>query len=157
MPKGRCTARAGHGSSRSALPYRGHVFNEPTAEDVEVGGVQFPDVEYDSMSLTILGLFLDYYVNPNSGFHLQGAIGFAGLAVGDAQTEANNVPLGNDHEAGGVGLMLGLGYDWWVGNAWSLGFIFRLSAATVQGEGDNNVDWRYRMVIPAVLFTATFN
>ena len=135
----------------------GHAFDEPTAEDVEIGNVEFPDVEYDSMTLTLLGLFLDYYVNADSGFHLQGAIGFAVLAVGDAQTEANNVQLGNDHEAGGGGLMLGLGYEWWVSNAWSLGFVARVSAALVEGEGDNNVDWRYQMVIPAILFTATFN
>jgi len=135
----------------------GHAFDEPTAKDVQVGQVDFPDVEYDSMTLTILGLFLDYYVNEHQGFHLQGAIGFAFLAVGDAQTADNTIQLGSDHDAGGVGLMLGLGYEWWVSSAWGLGFLGRLSAAAVAGEGDNNVDWRYQAVVPALLFTATFN
>ncbi len=99
--------------------------SSPTFEG-ENGG----DFDLGSAHLTMLGAFADWYLTPiTHGFHVQAALTFAVLAV-DYQTAG--VALGRD--AAGVGLMLGVGYEWPVAREWAVGALFRLSLASLSDE-----------------------
>jgi hypothetical protein len=98
---------------------------EPTLEndsggEAELGG---------ALQVFVLGASADWFPNPNGGFHFGGTLG-----VGAASADT---PSGNnfDHIGGGGGaLSLQLGYDWWIGEEWSLGVQGRFTALALKGE-----------------------
>ncbi|HYQ04887.1 MAG TPA: hypothetical protein VER96_39700 [Polyangiaceae bacterium] len=71
------------------------------------------------------GAFVDYYPRRELGWHVQALAGYAALAFGDFSDEA----------PGGLGLMAGVGHDWWVSNTCSAGFLARLSYANMHAKG----------------------
>jgi hypothetical protein len=79
--------------------------------DVEDGGGPF------FVSVGVIGPFIDYYPHPTRGFHVQGMAGYATY---------NGPHAGNSFDTPrGIGLMAGVGYDWWVGKEWSVGLLAR--------------------------------
>jgi len=81
-----------------------------------------------TLTYSVFGVFADYYPNPTGGFHLM-----AGLNYSLMKFEADN-GLESD-AATGVGLTGGLGYEWWIGNEWSVGPLARLHWASVSDVG----------------------
>lgn len=104
-------------------------------------------------AISVLGVMLDFYPNPRGGFHVQGGLGIGALALEkDADT---NFP-GEDWEGGGGGLMLGVGYEFWVSEQWSLGGIARVLAMSGKVRGsETDRDFDSRGFAPAILFGAT--
>ena len=138
-----------------------HVMPSPEADDVEWRDVQ-TDVEFDSSSFWLLGPFVDYYLDPRGGLHLQGSVGLAYGVLGDG--EAQDGLLQNqtidDMSGVGLGLLVGVGHEWWVGDAWSLGVLGRFALGTFSSESEAvpaDVDWSHLVLAPGVLFTATLN
>jgi hypothetical protein len=83
------------------------------------------------VSLAVAGFFIDFFPAPRRGFHLGGLIGPAVLAV-------KNVGDGLKPTAG-AGVAAWLGYDFWVGDEWSLGPTLKLvGAATGDTESDSS-------------------
>jgi hypothetical protein len=118
------------------------------------------DVDFDASSFHVLGPFVDYYLNAEEGFHLQGGLGFAWLSAGDAHYRTN-APIVTDVAVAstggsGFGLMLGAGDEWWVSDGFSLGVLARLTMGFMSGERDN-VTWNHTAFAPALLFVATMN
>lgn len=103
-------------------------------------------------SLALLGPFVDYYPDPKSGFHVQGAIGIAGIAF---EKHRSGLPP-QDWSGSGGGLMFGTGYEFWVGEQWSIGGIARLLlvSATMR-EKDSDIDFSSKSFAPSILFVAT--
>jgi len=89
------------------------------------------------MSLGIVGPFIDVFPNPRRGFHFGGAIGPAGTASYDDNSEERAVAFG-------FGGSLWAGYDFWVSDQWSIGAELRLSAARVETPAARNLDFRER-------------
>lgn len=125
-------------------------------------GTTIPEPEYEALGQTetggavgasTLALFGDYYINPEKGFHLQGAAGYTLLT----STKGDNYP-GEDSSGGGFGLLVGAGYDWWVGEQWSLGLLGRVHyvSGTVTGE-DSDEDVDVNGTVIAALLTATLH
>ncbi len=81
----------------------------------------------DPLLFALLGATVDWYPNAHRGFHFGGTLGPA-LAVVERSEGTPDI--------GGVGIGLSAlaGYDWWVGDEWSLGVLGRLSAARVRGK-----------------------
>jgi len=75
--------------------------------------------------LGIAGAFVDYYPIPELGWHVQALAGYAALSASDFSSEAPD----------GLGLMAGVGHDWWVGDRWSIGFLARLTYANMNAKG----------------------
>ncbi len=75
-----------------------------------------------------IGLALQYYFDPNEGLHLQGLLGFGALDY----VAASGASGGNDPTGPFFGL--GLGYDFWVSDQWSIGPFARLLIATTSVE-----------------------
>jgi hypothetical protein len=118
-----------------------------------LGGGTFPMVvpapDYDGMDaggqhVSATGPFVDYYLRPTGGLHVQGALLFtAGYLDGSSDRDS--------HIGVGYGGMAGVGYDRYVSRTWSLGALVRVTAYRLYG-----VDDEIRLVSPSLLFTATY-
>jgi hypothetical protein len=87
-----------------------------------------------------LGAMLDWFPNPEKGWHVGGSVGLCGMSlVDDAGTQST---------AGGVGGSIFGGYQWWLGPSWSLGLSAVLSIAGVSHLDDtsqNQNDTGYKL------------
>jgi hypothetical protein len=97
-----------------------------------------------TVTFSWFGAFVDWYVNPREGFHLQGLMGFAALS------STNDDPSG-------IGVGVGIGQEWWVADQWSLGILGRLMYAHMTRSEDDSTTNRHSVIAPALLFTATYH
>ncbi|MBN1656729.1 MAG: hypothetical protein JXA30_23350 [Deltaproteobacteria bacterium] len=90
------------------------------------------ELELDGMlQFSMLGFTIDYYFDEEGGFHLGGTIG--GAVAGAPLPEESLFEF-----IGGWGgaIAVSTGYDWWVGQQWSLGVLGRILFAGVKGEDE---------------------
>lgn len=127
--------------------------------NVTSGGVSAP-YRVD-LNLVMVAGFVDWYPNSRDGFHLQGLAGIAGVSTTDSN--GDNI-RGTNRNPAGIGLGLGVGYEWWIGNQWSMGVLGRVlyAHATVtdtyiDGSGMYDETEKHSVIAPAVLFTATYH
>ena len=125
-------------------------------------GTTIPEPEYEAdgvssdggaIGISLIAPFADYYFSPTSGFHLQGALGYAMV------TAAKGEPYPyEDASGGGVGLMLGVGYEAWVGEQWGLGGLARVlySSGSVTGD-DSDESKDYTGAVFSLLLTTTLH
>jgi hypothetical protein len=106
----------------------------------------------DSVNLSMIGLFVDVYPDPKQGLHVQGMVGYAQLSSDETDSD--------DERPDGLGLAVGVGYEWWVGEQWGVGILGKLTYASTKIEnslGTTSVDVTYTTLAPALLFTATLH
>jgi hypothetical protein len=117
------------GTPARGLVIGGSVLTHSVSE-VDIDREAGEDVPLDSpLHFSLWGVTLDYFPDANGGFHFGGT---AGIAVAFAQ-----LPDEYDFEGiggAGLGLSLGIGYDWWVADEWSLGMLGRYTGAGIMGE-----------------------
>ncbi|MFW5739308.1 MAG: outer membrane beta-barrel protein, partial [Myxococcota bacterium] len=121
---------------------------EPDYEAKRNGETTDGTLEDTTVTQSNIGLLIDYYFDPEGGFHMQGLLGLGVLAV-----EYDNEDI-DDRSATGPSLALGLGYEGWVGEQWGIGGLFRLTAAALT-EDEDDVKLNHSVLTPAILFTAT--
>lgn len=144
--------------------YGGVAFSAK-GEDFDWDGESIDDLEgeWDSITVNVTGPFLDYYFDPSGGLHLQLAVGLGTLAVSDGELKQGEFTDDLDEEDGsGLGAMVGFGFETWVGEQWSVGGLARVLYAkpTVEADvpgTDVEGDWESSMLMPGVLFTATYH
>ena len=89
----------------------------------------FPEAELDgTMLLAGVAFFANYYFDPSAGLHLQALLGYAAVDFVDAEGQSG----GNDPS--GPMLGFGVGYDFWIGDEWSIGPFGRLLYAPTSVE-----------------------
>ena len=89
-----------------------------------------PKIALDgSVRFSLVGATLDWYPNPRKGFHFGGTIGAAAL---EGPRPPYGPPDRNKLGGAGAGISLLVGYDWWIGEQWSLGVLGRLTMAGVE-------------------------
>jgi hypothetical protein len=118
------------------------------------------DVSYPSdvdLNLVMIAGFFDWYPNPRQGFHLQGLAGIAAVSTTDSNGNATT-----DRTPAGIGLGIGIGHEWWIGNQWSIGVLGRLlyaHASVTENHGVGTYDYteKHSVVAPSVLFAATYH
>lgn len=98
-----------------------------------------------------LGPFVDYYVNPKEGLHAQAALLLAYMVVDKT-----------DHSEGasgpGFGGMLGVGYEVWLGEQWSLGPLFRVTYHSATAEQTNSdIKTKISLFTPTLLLGVTYH
>lgn len=113
------------------------------------------DVAPESRALSIIGVFVDRYFVPSAGLHLQLALGLAsqyGLRVdGDPFEQGDYRPVG----PGGV---IGLGYETWLTDQWSLGVLARSAICVMFGKDAKETHWvHYGTSTPSFLMTVTYH
>lgn len=98
-----------------------------------------------TMTLIGLGVFADYYVDPHGGLHFQPFVGWGGLERSYRGDSGGSDPTG-------LVMALGGGYDWWVGDEWSIGVMGRVAYAPLKFN-----DVSVPTVAPAILATFTYH
>jgi hypothetical protein len=100
----------------------------------------------------LVGPMLDWYFRPQKGFHMLAALG-----VASAQQRTFMDVDGNKYSSASTGLggLIGLGYDWWVSDQWSLGLLGRGALSITVDEKDGNAVQSTATF--GVLMTATYN
>lgn len=110
--------------------------------------VDLPDV---TMTLVGFGVFADIYPDPTTGLHFQPFLGYAALGRSYRGETSNNDPVGPV-------LAIGAGYDWWVGDEWSIGVMGRFAYAPLKFEAPAGVDSpTVSTIAPAILATFTYH
>jgi hypothetical protein len=102
----------------------------------------------------VAGPWLDYYFDPRGGLHLPAAVGIAVVNGLDMQSAR----LSRRNDALGAGMLIGLGYEWWISDQWSVGVLGRLTAVAATSKDDDGRRWIHLIgSAPSVLFSATYN
>lgn len=98
-----------------------------------------------SLSLFVLGPFVDGFPMPNKGWHVGGMAGLALAKIEGSREDSLGRTLG-------VGGSIWFGHDFWVADEWSLGPLLRLTGAlTRDGDADANASTLSLMVLFSVL------
>jgi hypothetical protein len=103
------------------------------------------ELEDVTMYLVGIGMFADIYPNPKEGLHFLPFVGWGGLETSYQGDAGGSDPTG-------LVMSLGVGYDFWVSNEWSIGVMGRFAYAPLSL---NNVD--YTTIAPALLATFTYH
>lgn len=115
----------------------------------------------DSALVSMIGPFVDFYPNPEQGFHIQGALALSVVSAdkGNYNSTAGGEYPPDSYSGTGFGLMLGTGYEWWIGQQWSLGLLGRLQYATATLKSDSGayVDADFSAWIPGLLLEVTYH
>jgi hypothetical protein len=147
--------------------YQSMVFS-PRVDEYQLGGATLQaDYESDSADLVLVAFFLDAYLDPRGGFHVQAGVGPARMVVGAADDCSQLESFGGclslaGQEVDGLGLMLGVGYEIWAEEQWGVGLLGRLLYAAVSGDAEasfsaQEVEVDHSVVAPALLFSATLH
>ncbi len=97
-----------------------------------------------SLQLNMIGLISDYYPNPSKGLHFQALLGYAVMSLNDHNS--------SNYSASGLGVMGGVGYEFWVSEEWSIGVLGRFAYAATKYQ-----DTSWPTIAPALLASFTYN
>ncbi|HMJ16242.1 MAG TPA: hypothetical protein VK524_32735 [Polyangiaceae bacterium] len=118
------------------------------------GQQNFNQIEEDAdfSSATMLGPLIAYYFHPERGAYVVGAPAYGIVSAG--ASERDTIP---ENSGGGFGLMLGAGYDFWVGEQWSVGALGRFQYFSAELEDDDGRKADFSALVPGLLITATYH
>lgn len=103
----------------------------------------------NTASLNALSMFVDYYLDPTKGLHLQGSLGLAML-------DASSSSYVNDLNLSGLSASAAVGNEWWISDNWSLGVLGRLQYVSMR-ERDSSSQVTFKAFIPALLLALTYH
>jgi hypothetical protein len=112
-----------------------------------------PEVTAGTHHISGIGPFVDYYFDPSGGAHAQAALLLSGAYVQEKDETASASGFG-------YGAMLGGGYEFWIGEQWSLGPLVRLTVYSdklEQSGSGTNVKSTLTLFVPSVLIAATYH
>jgi hypothetical protein len=97
-----------------------------------------------------IGVFANYYFDPQAGFHLQALLGFAAIDAVNSEGQSSS------NDPSGFMFGFGAGYDFWIGDEWSVGPFARIiySPQSVE-EGGVTADYTY--IYPSIGAAFTFH
>ena len=116
----------------------------------------------NSQVFSSIGPFVDRYFSPDGGFHAQAGFAFAVTLL---THEFDGIRI--HRMATGWAAMFGMGWETWAGEQWSVGVLARVHYASLHAdemtaeaggyEETLEVDDTFKIVLPALLFTATLH
>jgi hypothetical protein len=121
--------------------------------------------------LTLYAVGVDIYPDPERGAHVEAGLGAMVLSMnqsddshsdsasssfdGSTSGSAVQAPAVSPNQyTAGIGAVLGGGYEWWVGEQWSMGLIGRVTLGRVEAPEGSQVQV---IVIPALLGAVTYH
>jgi hypothetical protein len=151
------------------------AFGGTVARGLALGGAIFgaslPSPSYSAMGISAngggavissVGPFADWYFDPTKGLHAQLGFGYAALKAGKGSpTSIGSTTItypGADQGGNGGALLMGFGYDFWVGDELSLGFVarFQYVAGSVKADTDTT-STGVKVLMPSAEMTVTYN
>lgn len=126
----------------------------PEAETTLSNSASF---EFAPSQLAIIAAFTDYYPFVKKGLHVQVGIGLATYVMGTGHLDdaAAGAPKASAHTGLGTGVMLGAGYEAWIGEQWGMGVLGRMTRGFSEGSDASGVTWDHDTVGWAVLLSVT--
>ena len=122
-----------------------------TSDSVLSGTVKTEDQEErdlrESLYFAVIGGFVDVYTSPPAGLHFQALLGLAHLS------RSENL---GQNTANGFGAVLGVGYEFAVGERWNLGVLGRVAFSSLSMDEVNGESPSPSVYEPSLLWTATF-
>lgn len=106
--------------------------------------------EYGSISM--LGPFFDYYVDPRAGIHVELSPGLVWVTPGKSDNIVDEGLSGR-----GFGVMAGFGIEGWVSDQWSMGVLARGQFVSVKLEDDSDTEFDFYAFVPSLLLTLTLH
>ena len=103
----------------------------------------------NGLSAALFAPAVTYYIMPVN-VYVTGAIGLVGMGVAIREEDDKA------HVAGGFGLNLDVGKEWWVGDQWGLGVAARFWYSHASNGDDDGADADYALTAFAVVFSATY-
>lgn len=133
------------------LAVGGGVFFDATSGPVvsEAGA----ESERDSATFWMIGPMADWYMRREmDGWHLQGALtlALASFEVGSSVATTGSTAAATG-DGVGLGLLLGGGYEWPIGEQWAAGVLGRITLASVSEDA-----FTHGMVAPSILASLTW-
>lgn len=126
----------------------GHRILNP---NIKINGGDFGTAgDNESLDLSTLGLFTAIYPDPKSGFNIHALVGYSTISFQTENTRSTQNPVG-------LSVMGGVGYDFWVGDQWSLGPDLRFAYANTSYDEGNGIENKVSMFVPTLSFTATYH
>jgi hypothetical protein len=104
------------------------LLNRGSSGDVEIDGRRVD--ASTQLGFGLIGAFVDGFPDAKGGFHLGGAVGFAGVGVDVGEGAAG------DHNGVGLGGAAWIGWAAWVAPDWSMGADLRFTGAITREEQD---------------------
>lgn len=126
----------------------GFAFQSLSKPTVEIDGQEF-DAK-NNLSYGILGPFVDIYPDPTGGFHVGGMFGFANATVDTNSTSSDSASIS------GAGAFVHVGYDFWIGDQWSVGPNARFLWSSLKND-DSDVDEKYTLTGFQILASFTLH
>jgi opacity protein-like surface antigen len=124
-----------------------HRFQEPRYES----GGQSQTLSSSRLDMSLLGPFVQYYFDPTSGPHVQALVAVAEESFGfDDSTGSVET-----QQSSGFGFGAGAGWDFWVGDQWSLGLELRILHTRVKDTSTS--ENRQATTAGTLAFTATLH
>jgi hypothetical protein len=134
LPSGKATGASG--SAEIALGYSVlpglAVGGSLVGEQVASPKVTYDGKDYSTISVGTFAMFgpcIEWYPSATGGFHAGAMIGGARLTMKDSSGVVT------DTQPVGGGGALGAGYEFWIGDEWSLGGALRLVGASLSDQG----------------------
>jgi hypothetical protein len=127
----------------------------PSAE-ATMGDPRTGNYVYRVSQQALVSPIVDFYFFPKLGFHAQAGVGLATYIAGVADP-VDSGPRAQAHTATGIGFMGGVGYEWWVTRAWSIGLLARVVYGSTTGNDPRGVEWSHKTFVPAALVGATYH
>ncbi len=119
---------------------------------VSANGQTFATSNSTTLTLAYLGPYIDWYIDPTGGFHIMGMLELTRLSV---QNGAGNVAA--ETPVGG-GLGAGVGYDFWLGDSFSMGLLGRINFSSNSYTADpNNASYTDKTVNPMLLLSFSYH
>ena len=115
------------------------------------------DYEFATSQMALLGPTVDAYPLPRKGWHVQGSLGVATLNMGFGSTGFATPRPAQAHVTVGGGFALGAGYEWFVAEQWSVGFLLRMMRGWSEGNDAEGGSWTHRSATYGALATVTFH
>lgn len=118
------------------------------------------DYKFKARMMTLVGPFVDYYFFPALGLHAEAGAGLAIVSIGrglDTGTHKVAGPALNDLGGAGLAFTVGVGYEFWLADGWSMGLLLRVMGGAGSAKADDNIVWRNIVVSPAALVSVTMD
>jgi len=133
----------------------------PSATNASSKGAPFSgpigELDFDPTTITVIGPFVDYYFNPNLGFHVQGCVGYGLLSFGEGNQPGGGTLHVNAQTGSGLAAVVGGGYEWWVSESWGVGVLGQLMMGWGSGDDTMSHTWKHQVLVPGLLVSATMN